>query len=242
MNKTVLITGAAKRVGAEIAKELHCRGMNIVIHFYHSHQEAEQLVLGFNAVRPHSAYIVQGDISNIESCQKIVKKAHGIWQRLDLLINNASRFYPTPIGNTTITEWDDLLDSNLKGAFFLSQAAAPFLKATFGTIINLADINADRPLKGYSVYSIAKAGVVMLTKALAIDLGPEVRVNAVAPGVILWPEDINLSDTTKQHIIDKTILKRKGNLEDIARAVSFLAEQDFITGQIIAVDGGQSIK
>lgn len=243
MTKVALVTGAAKRIGAVIAKALHQEGMNVVIHYHHSKTEAEQLTTELNALRPHSAISIQGDIRDSRFGEELITKTYQVWGRLDVLVNNASSFYPTPIGQVTDTEWDDLLGSNLKGAFFISQAAAPHLLESKGTIVNIVDIHNERPLKGYTLYSIAKAGLVSLTKSLARELGPRVRVNAVAPGVMLLPSDESLTTpAVKAHIIDRTCLKRIGEPEDVAEAVSFLIKQQYITGQVIAVDGGRSIK
>ncbi len=242
-NRVVLITGAAKRLGAVIAKQLHEQGFKVVIHYHHSKKEAEDACNSFNTIRKDSAAIVHGNIDDIANCQRIIQEAYNIFEQLDALINNASSFYPTPVGSVNLKQWDDLLGSNLKGPFFLSQAAAPFLKRANGNIINITDIHGERPLKNYPVYSIAKAGLIMLTKSLARELGPSIRVNAIAPGPILWPnEKTLLSDTAKEHIIEKTCLKRKGTPQDIAQTVLFLLEQGYITGQVIAVDGGRTIK
>ncbi len=242
-NKVALVTGAAKRIGAAIATALHQQGMNVVIHYHHSKQEAEALCLKLNRLRQHSAISLGLDIRKTSACQTLIQHSTEAWQRLDLLVNNASSFYPTPIMKTQEKEWEDLLGSNLKGPFFLSQAAAPFLKLSQGNIINITDIHADRPLKNYTIYSIAKAGLVMLTKSLARELGPRVRVNAVAPGAILWPNEENaLNEKIQQYVVARTCLKRQGFPQDIAAAVLFLNGQNYITGQIITVDGGRSIK
>jgi pteridine reductase len=184
--------------------------------------------------------LLRGDLLSIASLDPLLAEAAAAWGRLDVLVNNASSFYPTPIASATEAQWDELLGSNLKAPFFLSQAAAPHLERSSGCIVNMADIYAERPLKAYPIYSVAKAGVVMLTKALARELAPAVRVNAIAPGAILWPED--MPEEMRKHIISRIALKREGRPEDIARAVLFLIrDADYVTGQVIAVDGGRSI-
>lgn len=239
--KVVLITGAAHRIGATTARLLHGAGANIVLHYRQSKQGAEQLQAELNGHRTDSVALVQGDLLDITRLDGIVHEAHAVWGRLDVLINNASTFYPTPVGTITPQHWDDLLGSNLKAPLFLSQAAAPFLKQTHGCIVNIVDIHAERPLKQYPVYSVAKAGLVMLTKSLAGELGPEVRVNAIAPGAILWPEH-EMDETTKTRIIERTFLKRQGSPDDIARAALFLIrDADYTSGQILNVDGGRSL-
>lgn len=239
--KVALITGAAHRVGATMARTLHGAGMNVVIHYRNSRGNALALVDQLNRERPHSAAAVQGDLNSCAALAPLVQEAAAPWGRLDALVNNASSFYPTSIGQVTETEWNDLLGSNLKAPFFLSQAAAPLLAAQRGAIVNIADIHAERPLKNYPVYSIAKAGLVMLTKALARELGPEIRVNAIAPGAILWPEH-ELAPDTKQEIIRRTALKRQGRPEDIAAAALYLIrDAAYTTGQVLVVDGGRSL-
>ena len=243
MKKVALITGAARRIGAVIAKTLHHEGINVAVHYHHSKEEAYQVCNALNNIRSNSAIPIEGDIKNPQACQEIITKAFEAWGALDILINNASSFYPTPFEEAKESQWEDLIGSNLKGPFFLSQAAAPHLLTSQGNIINLVDIHADKPLKNYPIYSIAKAGLVMLTKSLARELGPAIRVNAVAPGVILWPDEVNaLSEQTQNYIISRTCLKRKGRPEDIAETVLFLIRQNYITGQVIAVDGGRSIR
>jgi pteridine reductase len=244
LSKVVLITGAARRIGAVIARTLHAQGMRIVIHYNTSQAQATELAAELNAVRPESVFTLQADLTQTAQLSLLVQCAAQHWQRLDGLINNASSFYPTSLGSVTEEQWDDLMASNLKAPFFLSQAAAPFLAQQQGCIINIADIHAQIPMLVYPVYSIAKAGLVMLTKALAKELGPRIRVNAVAPGAIIWPqekENVN-SPREKTEIIAKTALQRQGNPSDIAKTVLFLLDQaEYITGQIIAVDGGRSL-
>ncbi len=237
---TVLITGAAHRIGATTARFLHAAGMNIVIHYRQSRAGAEALQQELAAVRPDSVALVQADLHDTALLPQLVEDAAEAWGRLDVLINNASTFYPTPIDKATEAEWDDLLGTNLKAPFFLSQAAAPFLRRSRGCIVNIVDIHAERPLRGFPIYSIAKAGLVMLTKSLAAELGPEVRVNAVAPGAILWPE--HLDEAGREKIISRTFLKRQGSPEDIAKAIRYLIQDaDYMTGQVLAVDGGRSL-
>lgn len=240
-SKVALITGSAKRIGAAIAEKLHQENINVIIHYRHSQDEAEKLCEKLNAVRHKSAVSLFADLNNTKSLKNFIAAAERTWQRLDYLINNASNFYPTPFGNIEKEHWQDLLASNLTAPFFLSQAAYPLLKKNEGSIINITDIHAKRPLKNYSVYCIAKAGLVMLTKSLAKELAPEVRVNAVAPGSIIWPTgDNELDRATQEKIIAKTCLKRLGKPLDIAKAVLFLIKDaPYITGQIISVDGGR---
>ncbi len=240
-DQAVLITGGARRVGAEIARTLHAAGANILIHYRSSAAAAIALADEFNHARARSAAIHAAHLSNAEAPDKLVSAVLQEFGRLDILINNASSFYPTPLGQITLPQWDDLIGSNLKAPLFLSQAAAPSLAKQRGLIINMIDIHALRPLKGHPVYSTAKAGLAMLTRALARELGPDVRVNGIAPGPVLWPEG-DMDADLKREIIDKTALKRHGTPQDIARTALFLArDAPYITGQIIAVDGGRSI-
>lgn len=240
-SKVALITGAARRIGAEIAKELHHAGMNIVLHYNSSEEEAIQLCEYLNQKRDSSAVALRANLQESESERVLVQQAAKIWHRLDLLVNNASRFYRTTIGEVTEYAWYDLMNSNLKAPFFLSQAAAPYLAENQGVIINIADIHGQRPLKDYSIYCLSKSGLVMMTKVLAKEFGPLIRVNAIAPGSILWPEGKNsLSDAEKQKIIDRTILQHPGSPEDIAKAVLFLVRDGtYMTGQILNIDGGR---
>ena len=240
-NKVALITGAAHRIGATVARTLHAEGMNIVIHYRSSREGAQALQQELNTQRADSVVLVQADLQETKKLTSLAKEAHKAWGRLDVLINNASTFYATPVGKIDERQWDDLMGSNLKAPLFLSQAVAPYLKASRGCIVNIVDIHADRPLKNYPVYSMAKAGLAMLTKSLAGELGPEVRVNAVAPGAILWPEH-DMDEVTKQRIISRTFLKRQGDPSDIAKAIRFLVlDAPYVSGQILAVDGGRSI-
>ena len=240
-DQVVLITGGARRVGAEIARTLHAAGANIVIHYRSSAAAAIALADQLNLLRPRSATIHSAHLSTADAPEKLVAATLLEFGRLDILVNNASSFYPTPIGQITVPQWDDLMGSNLKAPLFLSQAAAPSLRARHGLIINMIDIHGLRPLKAHPVYSSAKAGLAMLTRALARELGPEIRVNGIAPGPVLWPE-VDMEAELKREIIDKTALKRHGTPQDIARTALFLAKDaPYITGQIIAVDGGRSI-
>ena len=239
-NKVVLITGAAHRIGATTARRLHAEGMNILLHYRHSREAAENLQIELNAMRSDSVHLIQADLHDTAKLPTLVDQALHIWGRLDVLINNASSFYATPVGSVTESHWEDLIGSNLKAPFFLSQAAAPYLRQQHGCIISIVDIHAERPLKEFPVYSMAKAGLVMLTKSLACELGPEVRVNAVAPGAILWPE--NLGESEKAKIISRTFLKRQGEPEDIARAILYLIrDAGYMSGQVLTVDGGRSL-
>ena len=238
--RTALITGAAKRLGAATARALHAEGMNLLIHYHKSEDEAQALAAELNRARPDSAAIAQADLANTQGLESLVKAALQ-WNGLDVLINNASSFRPTPIGQIGEDDWDDLMGSNLKAPLFLAQAAAPHLKKNQGCIVNMIDIHAYRPLREHTVYCAAKAGLVMLTLSLAKELGPEVRVNGVAPGPVLWPE-APMDAATKKSILEATALKRKGSPEDISGAILYLVrDAEYVTGQILAVDGGRSI-
>ena len=235
-----LVTGSARRVGAEIVRLLHSREHNIIIHYRHSKADAFLLRDELNSLRSESAIALPADFEKNETPSTLVKAAVETWGRLDVLVNNASTYFPNHIGNTTIPQWHTLLSSNLQAPYFLCQAAAPYLRASKGCIVNITDIKASRPSKNYSVYCIAKAGLNMLTKALALELGPLIRVNAVAPGPTLWPEGINvLDDDAKIKSIEQSALKRKAEPRDIAAVVLFFIEQPHLTGQIINVDGGK---
>ena len=234
-----LVTGAGRRVGARIARELHAAGMSVAVHCHRSREDAERLREVFEAARPGSATVVAADLLEAGAAEAVVAAAEERWGRLDVLVNNASSFYPTPIGEVTEAEWRDLVGSNLAAPFFLAQAAAPLLRAARGCIVNIADVYGHRPLAGHPVYSAAKAGLVMLTRALALELGPEVRVNSISPGAVLWPEN---EDPERRRIIDTIALKRSGDPGDIARAALFLVrDAPYVTGQDLAVDGGRLI-
>lgn len=239
-NPVVLITGAAHRIGATTAKLLHQNGMNIVLHYRGSREKAQAVQKELNDKRENSVILIQADLHITNGLAALIEESVNAWGRLDVLINNASSFYPTKIGKATEEQWDDLIGSNLKAPFFLSQAAAPHLKKNNGCIINIVDIHAERPLKTFPIYSMAKAGLTMMTKSLACELGPEIRVNAVAPGAILWPE--NLDEVAKQRIVSRTFLKRQGEPNDISKTILYLIKDaGYVTGQIIAVDGGRSL-
>ena len=241
--KVVLITGAGKRVGAEIARYCHQQGMRVAIHYRSAHQSAQALCQQFNQQRSNTALALQADLTAINQHSALVDQVIQRWQQLDVLINNASCFYSTPLASITEETWNDLVGTNLKAPLFLSQAAAPHLIKQKGCIINLVDIQAQRPLKHHMVYCIAKAGLTMLTKSLAQELGPTVRVNGIAPGVVLWPDDdTQFAAPVRQKIEARSALKRAGTPQDIAKTAFFLIDQaDYITGQIINVDGGRSL-
>jgi pteridine reductase len=237
-----LVTGAAKRIGAVIASTLHGAGANVAIHYNRSANDADQLAAQLNGRRASSAFTVPADMRDIAAVERmaaqVLERTGG---RLDVLVNNASNFYPTPLGSVTLEQWDDLFGSNLKAPLFLSQAVLPALRAARGVIVNIVDVHAQRPLRDHPVYGPAKAGLAMLTRSLAKDLGPDIRVNGVSPGAILWPDE-GMSDALRAGIIKQTALKRSGTPEDIAAAVLFLVrDAPYITGQIIAVDGGRSV-
>lgn len=239
--KTVLITGGARRIGETIARHLHGHGARLLVHYDTSSDAAQQLKEELNAVRPGSLETVQGDFQHLAEFKIHLRHAVHELGGLDCLINNASRFYATPISSTGDDQWHDLITTNLMAPYFLSQVTAPYLKKNRGSIINITDIYAERPLPGYSVYSASKAALMSLTRSLAGELGPEVRVNGIAPGTILWPKN-DADEVAQQRIIAKTALKQMGNPGDIAKTVLFLiAFADYVTGQIINVDGGRSI-
>ena len=239
--KVVLVTGAARRIGAAIARRLHASGANLVLHYRGAEGEAASLEAELNAARVKSAYKVKADLLAPIAPRSLVSAAIERFGRLDVLVNNASTFYPTAVGSIEAGHWEELMGSNLRAPLFLAQEAAPQLKKNSGAIVNVADIHAERPLKGYPVYSVAKAGLVALTRSLALELAPEVRVNGVAPGAIAWPEDGQFEPAERERIVATTPMSRLGSPEEIARAVHFLATAPFITGQILAVDGGRSL-
>lgn len=241
--KVALVTGGARRVGAEIARTLHEAGMNIVLHYNASEEDAVQLCKQFNQQRDRSAVAVRAALQEQESDKILIKQATEAWGRLDVLVNNASRFYRTLVGKVTDYAWEDLMGSNLKAPFFLAQAAAPALSEVNGSIVNITDIHGERPLRDYAVYCLTKSGLLNMTKVLAKELGPNVRVNAVSPGAIIWPEGENtLSDEEKNKIIKETVLKRAGSPADIARAVLFFVrDAEYVTGQVLDVDGGRTL-
>ncbi len=240
-NKVVLVTGAARRIGAAIVTRLHTEGARIAVHYRGSADEAAALVNRLNDARQDSAAIFQADLLEVESLPQLVADVVAWGGRLDALVNNASTFYATPIGEIREEHWQDLVGSNFKAPLFLSQAVAPHLREARGAIVNIVDIHAQRPLRDHSVYGPAKAALAMLTKSLAKDLAPEVRVNGVAPGAILWPED-GMTEETRQMILDQVPLARAGEPQDIAGCVLYLLrDAAYVTGQIVAVDGGRSI-
>jgi pteridine reductase len=243
VDRVALITGGARRVGASICRRLHAGGVNLMVHYRTSADEARALQEKLNAVRADSVALVQADLLHMPALPEMVAETVRRFGRLDILINNASSFFPTPIGEITEREWDDLVGTNLKTPLFLSQAAAPQLRRNHGCIVNIVDIHADRPMRSHVVYSAAKGGLLALTRSLASELGPEVRVNGVSPGIIMWPEDERWSDElARQRLIQTTLLKRVGDPDDIARTVQFLVfDAPYITGQIIPVDGGRSL-
>jgi pteridine reductase len=238
----VLVTGAAKRIGAVIARTLHAAGANVAIHYHSSADAARELVAELERERRGSAFSVGADVRDVGALERMARDVVERAGRLDVLINNASNFYPTPLGTVTEEQWDDLVGSNLKAPLFLTQALLPDLRAAHGVVVNIVDVHAQRPLRDHPVYGAAKAGLAMLTRSLAKDLGPDVRVNGVSPGAILWPEGDGMSDKLRAGIIKQTALKRAGEPDDIAAAVLFLVrDAPYVTGQIIAVDGGRSV-
>jgi len=239
--KVALVTGAARRIGAAIATRLHADGANVAIHHRGSADAAAALANKLNKLRVDSARTFHMDLADIASLPGLVNNVVGWHDRLDVLVNNASVFYPTPLGEVTEQHWEELFGSNLKAPLFLSQAAVPALRERNGAIVNIVDIHAQRPLRDHAVYSAAKAGLVMLTRSLAKDLAPDIRVNGIAPGAILWPED-DMSDMSKDSILRQVPLARSGDPEDIAGCVLYLVrDAAYVTGQIISVDGGRSI-
>lgn len=237
----ILVTGAARRVGAEIVRQLHAAGARVVVHHRRSAAEAAALAGELNGVRPDSAAVVAGDLAANEAPAGVAAAALAAFGRIDGLVNNASSFFPTPVGTIDETAWTDLIGSNLKGPLFLTQALTAELRLRRGAIVNIVDIHAERPLKGYPLYCAAKAGLAGLTRALAVELAPEVRVNGVSPGPIEWPTDGQFGSAERAEIVRHTLLQREGGPADIARSVRFLLfDAPYITGQILAVDGGRS--
>lgn len=241
--KVILVTGGARRVGAATCRHLHAQGANLVVHYRASESEARALQTELDQVRPGSVALVQANLLETARLSRLIDETVSHFGRLDALVNNASSFFPTPLGEISEDGWEDLIGSNLKAPLFLSQAAAPQLKRQQGCIVNIVDIHSEWPLKRYVVYNAAKGGLASLTRSLAVELAPEVRVNGISPGPILWPEEGEwMDETARQHIIGRTLLKRTGEPDDIARTVTFLiADAPYITGQIIAVDGGRSV-
>lgn len=241
--KTVLVTAGARRVGAAICRRLHAAGANVMVNYLRSGKAARELVAELNTRRADSAAMIKADLLHADAPERLVKATLQAFGRLDVLVNNASSFYPTPVGKLNEAAWQDLIGTNLKAPLFIAQAAAAELKKRRGCIVNIVDIHAEFPLKDYVIYSIAKGGLAALTRSLARELAPAVRVNGVSPGPILWPDaDIWKNAKTRKAIVDRTLLKRTGEPDDIARAVEFLiVGAPYVTGQILAVDGGRSI-
>lgn len=239
--RAVLITGAARRVGATLVRALHAAGANVLVHCHHSVQAAEALTAELERERSGSTAVIVADLLDTMALPGLIDSALEHFGRLDLLINNASSFYPTPVGHISVAHWEDLMGTNLRAPLFLTQAATPALQESGGSVLNIVDIHGQRPLRDHALYSTAKAGLIMLTRALARELAPRVRVNAIAPGAILWP-DGGMPAARKERIMQRTPLQRHGCPEDIARAVLFFAsEAPFVTGQVLAIDGGRSI-
>jgi pteridine reductase len=244
-NKTALVTGAAARIGAAVTRGLHARGCRVVVHYNANAADAAGLVDELNLERPDSAALVSADLSSMSGVESLAAETIKVLETwgssLDVLVNNASRFYPTPLSETRLYEWDDLLNSNLRGPYFLIQALHDSLQDGGGSVINILDIHSQRPMQGHTVYCVSKAGLNMLTLSLARELGPQIRVNGVSPGAILWPER-ELPDKAKDKILGRTALKRLGEPEDIASAVAYLAlDAPYVTGEILNVDGGRSL-
>lgn len=239
--RVALVTGAARRIGACIARRLHAAGYDLALHYCRSQADMDALVAELEAARPASVLALQADLAEFDRLPELVARTVGRYGRLDALVNNASAYYATAIGTTTPAQWDDLFASNARAPFFLAQAAAPHLQAARGAIVNIVDVYAERPLPGHAVYCMAKAALVMATKALALELGPEVRVNAVAPGNILWSDNPVKAETLRT-VQARTALGRQGEPEDIAGAVLWLLSgNDYVTGQVLAVDGGRTL-
>ena len=240
--KAVLVTGGARRVGAAICRRLHAAGANVLVHYRNAAQEAHALQQELNGLRAGSVALARADLLAPGALPQLVKDAVTAFGKIDGLVNNASSFYATPVGAIDERAWDELIGANLKAPLFLSQAAAPELRKTQGVIINIIDIHAELPMKNHVVYNVAKGGLLALTRSLARELGPQVRVNGVSPGTVLWPEDAAWqNDIERQRIVNQTLLKRTGEPDDIAAAVEFLMTAPYVTGQILAVDGGRSI-
>ncbi len=241
--RAALVTGGARRIGAQLVRALHARGANVAIHCRQSREAADALAGELDSQRPGSVTVVTADLLASGGCRQAVTDAAGVWGRLDVVVNNASTFYPTPIGALEASQFDDLIGSNLRAPAFVAQAAAPWLADTGGVIVNLADVYGTRPLDEHSVYCAAKAGLVMLTRALARELAPNIRVNAIAPGSILWPEGPRGDDPeARAAVIEATPLQRQGSPEDIAAALLYLAaDAPFVTGEVLTVDGGRAL-
>ena len=238
--RVALVTGAARRIGAVIARRLHVAGYDVVLHARRSRAELDALVAELESARASSTLALEADLGNVTALPDLANAVVERFGRLDALVNNAAAFYPTPIGAATPAQWDELFATNARAPFFLSQAAAPHLAASNGAIVNIVDIYAEQPLASHPIYSMSKAALTAMTKALARDLAPDVRVNGVAPGAILWP-DAGKSEASQQAVIERTPLKRTGSPDDIASAVLWLLEAPFVTGEIVRVDGGRHL-
>ncbi|OGS93444.1 MAG: pteridine reductase [Gallionellales bacterium GWE2_58_10] len=241
--KVMLVTGGAKRVGAAICRRLHAAGAQVAVHYHSSAQQALALQDELNRLRPKSAAAFQADLLDLDALPKLVHKVIKKFGQLDALVNNASSFYATPLAEVDEQQWHDLLGTNLRAPLFLAQAAADELRRRHGAIVNIADIHAERPMQGHLLYSVAKAGLAALTRGLAQEMAPQVRVNAIAPGVIVWPDGPEWEDVERRRkIVAHTLLKREGEPDDIAKAVVFLIQDaPYVTGQVISVDGGRSV-
>lgn len=240
--KAVLVTGGARRIGAAICRRLHAAGASVLVHYRNASEEAHALQLELNGLRADSVVLARADLLAPGALPQLVKDAVAAFGRIDGLVNNASSFYATPVGAIDEKAWDELIGANLKAPLFLSQAAAPELRKTQGVIVNIVDIHAELPMKNHVVYNVAKGGLLALTRSLARELGPQVRVNGVSPGTVLWPDDPAWqNDIERQRIVNQTLLKRTGEPEDIATAVEYLMTAPYVTGQILVVDGGRSI-
>lgn len=245
-----LVTGSARRLGAAIARSLHAAGYDLALHCRHSRADVDALAAELEAMRPDSTFIQQADLADFDRLPELVARTIGRYGRLDALVNNASSFSPTPIGSTTPAQWDALFASNARAPFFLAQAAAPHLAQTRGAIVNLADIHGERPLREHTVYCMAKAALIMMTKSLALELGPDIRVNAVSPGAILWPDqagpeqggDSDKAQARQRAMIARTPLGRTGTPEELAQAVRWLLQDaSYCTGQVLHLDGGRML-
>ena len=241
MKKTIFITGAAKRIGKEIALCFSEMGWNIIIHYNSSKNDAQVLADEINGTNPDSAITVQGNLDVKEDVEKVINEVRDAFPTIDLLINNASTFYPTPIEDISEEHWDKLVGSNLKGPLFLIKGLKDKLKESKGSIINITDTNLSKGVANYSIYSAAKAGLESITKGLARELAPDIKVNAIAPGSMLEPPDVTWTEEQKSKVISSIPLNRMGSEKDISEAVKFLAKSNYITGQIIKVDGGRSL-
>jgi len=239
--KTIFVTGGAKRIGKAIVELFSSNGWKVLIHYNNSRTDAEELADSINSKQPETAFTVQGDLDKADEVNNIISKVDDLTETIDLLVNNASTFYPTPIDDISEDHWEKLIGSNLKGPLFLIQGLKEKLKASNGSIINITDTNLTKGVANYSIYSAAKAGLEAVTKGLARELAPEIKVNAIAPGAMLEPPDVTWTEEQKSKVIDSIPLKRMGSEKDIADAVKFLAHSQYITGQIIKVDGGRSL-